>query len=46
MLTISSSSDLNIWENDAYVLFFSDLTFGTISAVYFRHFSIHTTYGT
>ena len=46
MLTISSSSDLNICKNDAYVHFFSDLIFGTISAVHFHHFSTHTTYGT
>ena len=46
MLTISSSSDLNICKNDAYVPFFSDLIFDNISAVHFDHFSTHTTYGT
>ena len=46
MLTISSSNDLNICKNDAYVPFFLDLIFGTISAVHFHHFSTHTTYGT
>ena len=46
MHTISSSSDLNIFKNDAYVPLFSDLIFGTISAVHFYHFSTHTTYGT
>ena len=46
MFKILSCSDLNIYKNDDYVHFFSDLIFGTISAVHFHHFSTHTTYGT
>ena len=46
MFIILSCSDLNIDKNDAYVPLFSDLIFGTISAVHFYHFSTHTTYST
>ena len=46
MFIILSCSDLNIYKNDAYVLLFSDLIFGTISAIHFNHFSTHTTYRT
>ena len=46
MFIILSCSDLNIYKNDAYVPIFSDLIFGTISAVHFYHFSTHITYGT
>ena len=42
MYTISSFSYLNIYKNDAYVPIFSDLIFGTISAIHFHHFSTHT----
>ena len=46
MYTILSSSDLNNSQMPIMSLHFSDLIFGTISAVHFYHFSTYTTYGT
>ena len=47
LFAILSSCDLKFkFHNDHYVPLLPDLTFGTISAVHFHHFSTHTTYGT
>ena len=45
LFNVLSFSDLNKLKNDDFVLLLPVLTFGTISAVHFPHFSTHTTYG-
>ena len=45
MFSILSFSHLNNFHNANFVPIFPVLTFGTISALHFHHFSTHTTYG-